>query len=229
MKELLRHTLVFALGFALLQGAGATVLGKDSGKETNKRIVASRSFRSSNLEGMPVYNLAGEEVGKIEELVINVEQGRIEYAALGVGGFLGIGEKMFAVPWRLFTLNYDETKSFFVLDVSKQVLEKAPGFDKSRWPDVANPKWADDIEKYYSAGPSHNGTFVGFSNDELVMTAEDGKSQHSHPLADDFVVLVKGKRATRSEIHPGDSIRVTTADQDGHTVATRVEVVDSGS
>ncbi len=90
-------------------------------------------FLSANtLKGDKVINAAGEDLGKIEELMIDLENGRIAYAVLSFGGFLGLADKLFAIPWQALRLKLHDHA--FVLDVSKDVLEKAEGFDKDKWP-----------------------------------------------------------------------------------------------
>src|SRR5262245_52884790 len=78
-----------------------------------------------------VVNLAGEDIGKIEELMIDVTTGRVAYAVLSFGGFLGFGTKLFALPWSALTV--DEAHKRFVCNVTKESLERMPGFDKDRW------------------------------------------------------------------------------------------------
>jgi len=142
-----------ALGGALLAVAtlfGTTALGQESGKkQAAKNITVSKVFRASTIKGMAVYNLEGDRVGTIDELVIDVEKGQVVYAALSVGGFLGAGDKLFAIPWREFTLEMDQKDKFFRLDIDKDKLKAAEGFDKNAWPDVADPKWAEKIESQF--------------------------------------------------------------------------------
>lgn len=71
----------------------------------------------------------------------------MSYAVLSFGGFMGMGDKLFAVPWQAFTI--DEDKKQFVLNVDKAKLEKAPGFDKNAWPDFADPTFMQSIDQYY--------------------------------------------------------------------------------
>ena len=75
----------------------------------------------------------------------------IAYAVLAFGGFLGIGDKLLAIPWGALTL--DTGASRFILDVSKEKLERAPGFDKDRWPAMADPAWATELHVYYDIVP----------------------------------------------------------------------------
>jgi len=92
-------------------------------------------FKASKLIGYTVKNKKGEEVGKIEELVINSRDGRIAYAVLSFGGFLGMGDKLFAIPWKSLTPIPDQQS--FSLDIDKEKLAETPGFDETNWPDMA--------------------------------------------------------------------------------------------
>ena len=106
---------------------------------------------AGSLMGNHVRNAAGESLGKIEEIMIDVNAGRIAYAVLSFGGFLGIGDKLFAVPWESLAL--DPTGKEFILDVDKSVLENAPGFDKDNWPDMADTTWGSEIHGHYGKTP----------------------------------------------------------------------------
>jgi sporulation protein YlmC with PRC-barrel domain len=115
-----------------------------------------RVLSASTLAGDHVRNPAGEDLGKLEEIMLDVPTGRIAYAVLSFGGFLGMGNKLFAVPWDALTL--DEDKKEFVLNVDKQKLENAPGFDKDNWPDMANKTWGATIYTYYGKQPYWDST-----------------------------------------------------------------------
>jgi sporulation protein YlmC with PRC-barrel domain len=87
---------------------------------------------ASSIIGDEVYNKEDEFLGKIEDIMIDVTTGKIEYYIIEFGGFLGIGDKYFSVPFRLLQIN--SGKRLFIFDEPKEVLEKAPGFDKDHWP-----------------------------------------------------------------------------------------------
>ena len=91
---------------------------------------------ASTLEGNNVFNRADEELGEVKEIMLDVPSGRIAYAVMSAGGFLGIGDKLFAIPWSALTLDTEEKR--FILDVSKDRLKNAPGFDKDHWPSMAD-------------------------------------------------------------------------------------------
>jgi len=108
---------------------------------------APRVLSATTIIGDGVRNASGDHLGRIEELVVDVDNGRVAYAVLSFGGFLGLGDKLFAVPWAALRLATDEHR--FVLDVDRSVLEKAPGFDKRNWPDMSDPLFHHAIQKHY--------------------------------------------------------------------------------
>jgi sporulation protein YlmC with PRC-barrel domain len=110
-----------------------------------------RVLAASTMEGDDVKNDAGESLGKVDEIMIDIPSGRISYAVLSFGGVLGMGNKLFAVPWSALTVDQDE--KCFILNVDKKKLEAAPGFDKDNWPDMADTTWASQIYSYYGADP----------------------------------------------------------------------------
>jgi len=110
-----------------------------------------RIMAADTLEGDKVFNNAGDELGEITNIMIDVPNGRVAYAVLSFGGFLGMGNKLFAVPWDVLQL--DTESKCFVLDVDREKLEAAPGFDKDHWPSMADQRWATDIHSYYGSRP----------------------------------------------------------------------------
>ena len=105
---------------------------------------------ADTLLGNDVYNLQDEDLGDIEEIMLDMETGEVSYAVLSFGGLLGMGDKLFAVPWK--ALKLDTVNKRFTLDVAKEKLESAPGFDKDDWPDMADPTWQNTVKTFYGAG-----------------------------------------------------------------------------
>ena len=99
------------------------------------------------LAGDDVYNLKDEKLGSIKEIMLDIKSGRVSYAVLSFGGFLGMGEKLFAVPWN--ALKVDTEKRRILFDVDEARLKTAPGFDQEHWPNMADPSWAQTIHPYY--------------------------------------------------------------------------------
>ena len=102
---------------------------------------------ADTLVGDDVINGLGEDLGAITHIMIDVPSGRVAYAVLSAGGLLGVGDRLYAIPWNALTLDAD--RRCFVLDVSKDLLEKAPGFDKEHWPSMADLTWATEVHDYY--------------------------------------------------------------------------------
>jgi sporulation protein YlmC with PRC-barrel domain len=101
--------------------------------------------------GSTVVNANYEDLGKIEDLVLDAGASRIAYAVLSFGGFLGVGDKYFAIPWNAFQFHLAEKR--IVLNVDKKLLEAAPGFDKDNWPNMAESTWGTSIYKHYGLAP----------------------------------------------------------------------------
>lgn len=102
---------------------------------------------SSTLTGDNVVNDQGENIGEITEIMIDTNQGQVAYAVLKFGGFLGLGDKLFAIPWSALQLDTDNKS--FVLNVDKETLKQAEGFDQDDWPDMANYEWSSRIYDHY--------------------------------------------------------------------------------
>jgi sporulation protein YlmC with PRC-barrel domain len=106
---------------------------------------------SSSMCSDHVKNAAGEDLGKIENLMIDLHSGRIAYAVLSFGGFLKMGNKLFAVPWE--ALKVDSVNKKIILAVDKSRLEDATGFDKDNWPDMADPSFGSILYRHYGFKP----------------------------------------------------------------------------
>jgi sporulation protein YlmC with PRC-barrel domain len=102
---------------------------------------------ADTLIGNDVHNKDGEDLGDIKEIMLDMRSGNVGYAVLAFGGVFGMGEKLFAVPWRALVLDTENKR--FVLNVDKDRLKGAPGFDKGHWPNMADQTWAREIHDYY--------------------------------------------------------------------------------
>ena len=115
------------------QGPGPSLMGADT------------------LIGDSVVNGQEESLGEIKEIMLDMRSGQVAYAVLAFGGFLGMGEKLFAVPWQ--ALQLDTVNKRFVLNVDKDKLQTAPGFDPSAWPDMSDVGWSNQIHAFYGTEP----------------------------------------------------------------------------
>lgn len=109
--------------------------------ETRSLIAASK------VEGTNVYNRRGESLGSIYDVMLDKRSGRVAYAVMSFGGFLGMGERYHPLPWAV--LDYDERQSGYVVDLDKKRLENAPSFGVNETPDWANRDYARRIDEYY--------------------------------------------------------------------------------
>jgi sporulation protein YlmC with PRC-barrel domain len=134
-----------------MAGAGEGARIEGGGQYENTSGPGPRLMTASTLEGDRVVNRQGEDLGEIDEIMLDVPRGRIAYAVMSSGGFLGMGDKLFAIPWGALTLDTDN--KCFVLDVDKQRLEGAPGFDKDNWPNAAQADFDERVHSYYGVRP----------------------------------------------------------------------------
>jgi len=222
----LRHVLALGLALALTSGFAWGADPAKPAKKDNNRATTSKSAEDSNISmahraskliGLKVHNNEKEDLGKIEDLVIDMRDGHVRYAVLSFGGFLGLGDKLFAIPMNSLKFNHDD--KHFVLNVNKERLENANGFNKDNWPDFADPTFLKSVDDYYradaGASQSHEGLVVSAKDGALTMTDVNGSNKHTHNIAKDVNIQLNGKAATLNDLHQGDFVTVTVNDRDG--------------
>jgi sporulation protein YlmC with PRC-barrel domain len=128
---------------------GANIVGTGMGDGPGPDVMAA-----STLGGNKVISADGEHVGKISDIMLDVRAGRVAYAVLSSGGFLGMGDTLHAIPWTALTLDTDE--KCFVLDALAERIMNAPGFDKDHWPSMADTQWGTSVHEYYNRAPYWN-------------------------------------------------------------------------
>lgn len=124
------------------------------------KILVAKTFRASKLTGLNVRNTQGEKLGVVHDLVVNIDTGKLAYVAMSHGGVLGIGDKLFAVPYAELKFDHGKDEMFFVLDMAKEKLEAAPGFNQSDWPNFADPTWSEKVDSYYRRAEAKERTEV---------------------------------------------------------------------
>jgi len=129
----------------------ATTDSKRSFSTSRDTGAAAKLLSASTITGDEVCNPQGEKLGTIDEIMLDVQSGKIRYAVLSSGGFLGMGDRLFAVPWSAFTLDAEHKR--FILNVDADRLKAAPGFDKDAWPNMADASWNSTVEAYYATTP----------------------------------------------------------------------------
>jgi hypothetical protein len=126
-----------------------------AGEMTREVLQEGRSARNNGalllsattLTGDEVCNRYGEKLGHIKDFVLDTDSGSIRYAVMSCGGFLGMGDRLFAIPWN--ALDLDADRKCFLLDVGIDRLKAAPGFDKDDWPDMADEQWAGKVRYHF--------------------------------------------------------------------------------
>lgn len=111
-----------------------------------------QTLRVSELIGLDVSNHENEDLGEIEDLVVDAKTGQIRYAAVSMGGFLGLGDELFAVPWNAIKIGVEDDDPddyIAVLNVDKQRMENARGFDEDNWPNFGDQTWQRENDKRY--------------------------------------------------------------------------------
>jgi sporulation protein YlmC with PRC-barrel domain len=136
---------------------GPVHVNVDKAKASSDHMTATGVVRGKDLMGLNVYGDKDEKLGDIQDLVIDPVQGKIRYAVVTFGGFLGMGDKYFAVPWSDIQFVSKGTTSsgtikedHCILAISKDELKNAPGFDKNNWPNFADRNWNVNVDKYYN-------------------------------------------------------------------------------
>ena len=162
----LSKTTVIALSVpALIWTSSAIAAEKEGAMKVQKPMVqqervdaqmqpAARIVKMSEVIGMNIENPQGDNIGEINDVVIDPNDGSVAYAVLAAGGFLGLGEKYFAIPWRAFQVQAEAGDDKgeiekLTLNVDKERMQNAPGFDKDNWPDMANQQWGQTVHSYY--------------------------------------------------------------------------------
>lgn len=111
------------------------------------RLNKPRVLSAATLSGYLVRSTEDADLGSVEELMIDPETGRVQYAVLSIGEFLGFGGKLHAVPWSVLRLDPD--RRVFVLEADRETMEAAPAFDEEEWPDFGDADWKHRIDSHY--------------------------------------------------------------------------------
>lgn len=132
--------------------AGETRVQVDAERERDRRAnrgTKAVAMRVDDLTDLEVRDMQNEEVGKIKDLVVDLESGEIRYAALSVGGVLGIGDDLFAVPWNAFRVEKQDDEWVAIINAPAARFEDAPGFDNDNWPPFADENWQTTNDRFY--------------------------------------------------------------------------------
>ena len=125
----------------LTTGTSGVATKSDPTKLTSGSLIAADKVIDTN-----IYSPSGEKLGEVDDLMIDKISGRVSYAILTYGGFLGAGEKRYPLPWSVLT--YDTNQGGFVINLDKETLRNAPVMDSE---DMAwTPEYGRSIDQYYN-------------------------------------------------------------------------------
>jgi sporulation protein YlmC with PRC-barrel domain len=204
------------------RSSGTSNQATQAEEDKSSPVVASKTYRAEKLKGMKVRNPEGEELGAIEDLVLDMESHRLRYAALSYGGFLGVGDKLFAIPIEALRLKHEGDKSYFIADIDKETLKHAPGFSKNAWPDFGDPAWVAGMEKHYGRYQTIAGTVESATGGTLTLADESGK-KHEFNIGPNVQIVHGGAPAKLDDLRKGQQVKVTTTQRDGKRVASQVQ------
>ncbi|MEI7297504.1 PRC-barrel domain-containing protein [Paraburkholderia tropica] len=147
---------------------GAQIVGGGAGDGPGPEVMDA-----ATLDGNKVITSDGEHVGKISNIMLDVRGGRIAYAVLSEGGFLGMGNTLHAIPWNALTL--DTAEKCFRVAITAQRIKDDPGFDKDHWPSMADTTWGTQLHDYYGRRPY-------WSSDTTLAARDAGLSEGNNPV-----------------------------------------------
>lgn len=118
---------------------------------SDMRMISSSLVKTSSIVGTRVTNPRGDSLGDIQEIVIDPHTGAVAYVVVSFGSFLGLGGKLFAIPFSLF--RYDASGNEYLLDCAPDRLKNAPGFDRDNWPPLSDPRWSREVYEHFHPSP----------------------------------------------------------------------------
>ena len=116
--------------------------------DTRGRLIAAEK-----VTGTTVYNRAGEKLGSVEDIMLDKVSGKTCYAVLSFGGFLGIGDRYYPLPWEKLT--YDPSMGGFVVDIDKRALDDAPSYQTNESVQWDDPAWGRRVNQHYGVSPPY--------------------------------------------------------------------------
>ena len=197
----------------------ATKSSEQAGSSTSRRNM----FSTSKLRGMKVRNTQGENLGEIEDLIVDMDSHRVRYATLEHGGVLGVGEKRVPLPIEALALAQEGNQYHFVVDIDKETLKRAPNYDKDALPDF-NPAWLAGLDKHYGRYETVEGTVDSAEGGKFQMTDRSGK-KHSYDVSSRAKVEKDGQAAGMKDVQRGQSARVIKIERDGKDVVVSIQLL----
>ncbi len=182
-----------------------------SSPQASKKREQRNDMRASELLGKSVRNKEGKDLGKVEDVLVSMNSGRVQYTVLSFGGFLGVGDKFFAVPLEAF--DRSQQRDHLVLNVSEERLKNAEGFDKDKWPNYReDPSFFDKVRNTFGTEASRDETRDGYKQTMRLseLLGEDVKDRQGRDIGEVEDIVVDMGRGRISYVAldfeaPGDS------------------------
>ncbi len=127
--------------------------------------LSANIVRTADVIGKKIIGINQESIGKVEELVLDKQKGNVRYAVLAHGGFMGLGNELYAIPWSI--LEYSPEDGAFKVNITQEDIEKSPGFNKDAWPDFADPTWDKSNSDFYNQLLTPHSPFIDEQKDFL--------------------------------------------------------------
>lgn len=197
-----------------MQGQKDARQQQDQQGKQSQQAKKIRDMRASKLVGANVQSPKGEDLGSVQDLIVNADDGKVDYAIIAFGGTLGFGEKLFAYPME--RLRPATTDSDLILNASKQEMEKAPGFDRSTWPTWGSGGYRGEVEKHFGKTAKAGGNLVRIS--EIMSKNVADRAGNEVGQIEDVVVSVTDGKVRyvaldpSSELNMGDRLVVLPMD-----------------
>jgi hypothetical protein len=121
--------------------------------------------RTNDVVGLEVKDTSGKAAGEIEDLLMDT-RGQVAYAIVSFGGLMGVGDKLYAVPWDAVWIDRDQRTAY--LDVDKNTLERAPSFPKDRWPDSSDRAWGSGVRTSWSDASITSGVKTRLAREKVA-------------------------------------------------------------
>lgn len=195
--HLITAAVISAVGMtSYAQDASRTTSGKSSAATTQAAgaQTQARDLRASKLIGTDIKNAQGENMGEIQDLMIDPVSQRVNYAVLSFGGVLGMGDKLFAFPVSAFKASRD--KDELVLNVEKERLKNAPGFDRKNWPNMSDNRYRGEVDRYFksdSAAPDKSGGRLMRATELIGKDVNDRGGKDAGEIEDVVVNMTNGQ------------------------------------
>lgn len=139
---------MLATGVAFGQAAAPDIGTRTAPAWPSKAVQNKHMYRTSKIIGTAVRDAQDRKLGEIKDLLLDSRRGVVAYAVVNFGGVLGVGAKYHAVPWH--ALSPSDDARYYVLQADRETISQAPSFDRGNWPDLADERWSEDVDRYWS-------------------------------------------------------------------------------